>query len=112
MATPEEEYFPVVLDHLNELNRCHDRSLSSNCFQQTVIRVVEEEEEYSKSNVKNVTTDTSFRSPVAINAQKKDTNLSYERRLALGILAETIKEFKGYTIKSTLSDSAQYDSDK
>ena len=42
MATPEEEYFLVVLDHLNELNRRHDRPLSSKKLQQTVIRVVEE----------------------------------------------------------------------
>ena len=30
----------------------------------------------------------------------------------MGILAKTIKEFKGCTIQSTISDSAQYDSNK
>ena len=30
----------------------------------------------------------------------------------MGILAETIKEFKGCTIQSAISNSAQYDSDK
>ena len=73
---------------------------------------MEEEEEDYESNVNNVTIDTSFQSPVAINAQNKYTNMPYERRLASGILAKTIKEFKGCTIQSTISDSAQYDSDK
>ena len=49
------------------------------------------EEEDSKSNAKNINTDTLFQSPVAINAQKKDTNVSYERQLNSSILAETIK---------------------
>ena len=40
---------------------------------------MKEEEKDAKINVNNVTTDTLFRSPVAINAQKKDTNVSYER---------------------------------
>ena len=56
--------------------------------------------------------DNLFQSPIAINAQKKDTHVLYERRLSSGILAETIKEFKGCTIQSTISDSAQNDSDK
>ena len=38
--------------------------------------------------------------------------MSYKRRLSSGILAEMIKQFKGCTIQSTISDSAQYDSDK
>ena len=50
-----------------------------------------EEEEDAKSNVNHVTTDTLFHYPVAINAQKKDTNVSYERRIASDILAERIK---------------------
>ena len=52
---------------------------------------MEEEEEEIKSNVNNITKDTSFQSPVAMNAQKKDANISYERQLDSGILAETIK---------------------
>ena len=38
--------------------------------------------------------------------------MSYERRLASGIIAETIKSFKGYTIQSTVNDSVYYDSDE
>ena len=55
--------------------------------------------------------DDSSQSPVAINAHKK-TNVSYERRIPSGILAEMIKVFKGCKIQSTISNSAQYDSDK
>ena len=54
---------------------------------ESVIRFIDEEEEDAKINFNNVTTDTSFKCPVAINAQKKDTNVSYERRLASVILA-------------------------
>ena len=47
-----------------------------------------------------------------MNVQNRDTNMSYERSLASGILAETIKIFKGYTIQSTINDSVYYESDK
>ena len=48
--------------------------------------------------------DTSFQSLVYMNAQKKDADMSLERRLVSGVLAETIKFFKGYTIQSTIND--------
>ena len=38
--------------------------------------------------------------------------MTYERRIASGILAEMIKEFKGCTIQSTINDSEYYDSDE
>ena len=56
--------------------------------------------------------DNFIQSPVTINAQNKDANVIYERKIASGILAETIKEFKGCTIQSKISDSAHYDSDE
>ena len=56
--------------------------------------------------------DTTFQSPVAMNAQKKDANMSLERRLASGILSETIKNIKGCTIQSTINYSVYYDSDE
>ena len=58
--------------------------------------------------------DTSFQSPVAMNAQEKDANLSLERRLTSVILAEMIKIFKGCTIhiQSTINDSIYYDSNE
>ena len=36
---------------------------------------MEQEEKDAKINFNNVTTDTSFQSPAAINSQKKDTNV-------------------------------------
>ena len=56
--------------------------------------------------------DTSFQYPVTMNAQKKDANMSLERRLASGILAETIKIFNGCTIQSTINDSVYIESDE
>ena len=38
--------------------------------------------------------------------------MSFERRLSSGILAKTIKKFKGYTVPSTIKDSLYYDSDE
>ena len=52
---------------------------------------MEYEEKYAKCNVNNVTTYTSFQSPVTINAQNKYANVTYERQIASGIIAETIK---------------------
>ena len=46
-----------------------------------------DKEKDAKFNVNNVTTDTLFQSPVTANAQNKDANTTYERQLALGILA-------------------------
>ena len=66
---------------------------------------MEEEEEEIERTVNNITTDISFQSPVDMNAQKKDSNMSYEIRIASGILVEKIKEIKGCTIQSTINDS-------
>ena len=44
-----------------------------------------------------------------MNIQKKDANMSYERRLTSFILSETIKEFKGCTIQSTINNSGYCD---
>ena len=56
--------------------------------------------------------DTSFQSPVDVNAQKKDANMSLGRQIYSGILSETIKNFKGCTIQSTINDSVYYESDE
>ena len=112
MATPKEEYYMDMLDNLNEHNRRHVQRLSSKNLQEAVIRVIKEEEEDAKSYVNNVTMDTSFQSPVATNVQNKYAKISLDRRLASGILAETIREFKGCKIKSTVSNYAQYDSNE
>ena len=52
---------------------------------------MEQEEKDDKRNVNNVTTDTLFQTPVTINAQNKNANVTNERRIALRILAEMIK---------------------
>ena len=61
---------------------------------------MEEEEEEIERKINNITYDTSFKSPVTINVQKKDAKCSLERRLVAGVLAETVKNFKGFTIQS------------
>ena len=112
MDTPKEDYFMEMLDSLLEHNHCHGTPLSSKKLQEAVIRVMEDEEKYAERNINNVTTDTSFQSPVTINAQKKYANVTYEGQIASGILAETIKYFKGCRIQSTISDSTHSNSDE
>ena len=73
---------------------------------------MKDEEYYEKCNGNNITTDTLFQSPVAMNEQKKDANMTYQRQIASVILAETTKYFKGCTIQSTINDSAYYDSNE
>ena len=73
---------------------------------------MEEEEEEIKRKINNITCDTSLQSSVAINVHNKDTNLSLERQLASGVLAEIVEYFKECTIQSTISNSAHSDSDK
>ena len=91
MATPREEYFTEMLDHINKYNERHSKQLSSKKLQEDFLRVLEEEKEEIESNVNNIITNTSFQSPVAMNTQNKDANMSYEIRLASGILSEKIK---------------------
>ena len=55
---------------------------------------MEEEEEEINCNINNIICDTSFQSPIAMNVQKKDTNLSLERLLASGVLVEMVEIFK------------------
>ena len=73
--------------------------MSNKNLQKAVIVVMEDEENDAKSNVNNVTTDTLFQSPITINAQNKDANMTNERRIAEDIHAETIEEFKGFSIQ-------------
>ena len=52
-------------------------------LQEAMIRVIQEEEKYAESNVNKVSSGTFVQSLVAINAQKKDENVTYERRCDL-----------------------------
>ena len=112
VATPKEEYSMEMLDHLNEYNDHHGQKLPNKKLRDAVIRVTEEEEEEIKSHINNITIDTSFQSPVAMNAKKKDANMSLEIRLTSGVLAKTIKNSKVCTIQSTINDSGYYESNK
>ena len=110
MATPKEEYFGEMLEQIIKHNHRHGTPMSNKKLRESVIRVVEDEEKYAKRNVNDVTTDTLFHSSTTVNTQKKDANVTYERRIASGILAEIIEEFKGCTIQSTINDSGYCDS--
>ena len=61
---------------------------------------MDEEEEEMERNINNITCDTSFQSTVTKSVQKKDASLSLEIRLAAGILAEMVENFKGCSIQS------------
>ena len=61
---------------------------------------MEQQEEEIKCDINNITSNTSFKSPVTINVQKKDANWSLERQLATGVLKKNVKEFRGCTIQS------------
>ena len=100
MATSDNEYFTDILDHLNRYQDRHGETLCSKNIKETVLRVMEQEEENIKRNINNITCNTSFDSPVTMNVQKKNANWSLERRLDAGILEEMVEEFKGCTIQT------------
>ena len=100
VATSGDEYFTEMFDHLNKYHDRHGQILSSKNLKESVLRIMEEEEEEIKSNINNITCDTSFQYPVAMNVQKKDANFSLDRQLASGVLAEIFENFKGCTIQS------------
>ena len=61
---------------------------------------MDEEEEEMERNINNITCNTPFQSRVTKIVQKKDASWSLERRLAAGVLAETVENFKGCSIQS------------
>ena len=94
MATAREEYYTKMLDSLLNHNDCHGTPLSSKKIQGAVSRFIaetEEEEKDAERNIKNVSMDTLFQSPVTINTQRKNENVTNERQIALDIHSETIK---------------------
>ena len=115
MATPRYEYYMKMLETLTDHNYCHNAPLSNEKLRQAVNRFMaetEEEERDTKRNVNNVTMDSFLQSHVTINTQRKDTNVKNERRIASEIIKETIKEYHGLTIQSTISNYAYYNSEK
>ena len=61
---------------------------------------MDEEEEEMERNINNITCDTTFQSPGTKSVKKKDASWSLEKRLAAGVLAEMVENFKGCSIQS------------
>ena len=115
MFTPKEKYYTNMLETLIDHNDCHNVQFSNEKLQQavsTAMEKTEEEERDAKRNSNNVTMDTFIQYPVMTNTQRKIANVPNERRISSDILEETIKEFKGLTLQSTIKDSAYYHSEK
>ena len=56
--------------------------------------------------------DTFSHSPAKTNSQRNIANVPNERQISLGIMTETIKEFKGLTLQSKINDYVYYISDE
>ena len=74
--------------------------MSSKKIREAILGVMDDEREEMERNTNNVTCDTPFQSPVTKIVQKKDASRSLERRLAAGVLAELVENFKECTIQS------------
>ena len=69
----------------------------------------EEEERDAERNSNNVTMDhLCHQYPVTTNTQGEIANVKNERRIYLGILAESIKGFNGLAFQSTINDYEYY----
>ena len=110
MATEDNEYFTDILDTLNKYQDRHGQILSSKKLKEAVRRVMDEEEEEMERNINNTTCHTSFQSPVTKSVQKKYAIWSLERRLAVGVLAERVENFKGCSIQSDKKVDEKVDS--
>ena len=91
METSDNEYFTDILGHMNGYQDRHVQRLSSKNLKESVLCAMEQQEEEIESNINNITCDTSFKSLVTYNVQKKYANWLLERRLAAGVLEEMIK---------------------
>ena len=100
MANVNNDYFSDVLDTLDEYQDRHGQRLSSKKLREAVGRVMNEEVEEMERNINNITCNTPFQSPGTKSVQKKDESWSLERRLAAGVLAEMVENFKGCSIQS------------
>ena len=105
MVTEREVYFTKMLDSLLVNSECHGTLLPREKLQESVSRVMED-------NVNNITMDTLFHSPLTINVQNKYANVTSERRIAADIHAESIENFMGFMIQSTISNSEHSNSEE
>ena len=91
MATERNEYFMEIIDHLNKYNDRHGQRLSIKNLKEVVLRFMEEEEEEIVHNIDNITCNTSFQSPVAMNIKNKDADWSLKIRLLQAFLQKWLK---------------------
>ena len=105
-----------MLDTLVDYNHRNNLPLSNEKLQQVVSKLIaemEEEERDAKCNANDLTMDTFYNySPITTNTQGEIANMKNKRQISLGVLAETIKGFNGFTIQSTINDSAYCDSEE
>ena len=95
MSITKDKSHTKIFETLVDYNDRKNAPLFNEKIWQAVSRVMaetEEEERDAKSNANNVTMYTLFnQSPVKINTQSKNVNVTNERRIPSSILAETIK---------------------
>ena len=70
-----------MLYHLNEYHDRHVQRLSNKKLKESVLCVIEEEEEKTERNINNIPCDTQFQSPVAMNVQKKYAKFSTDKQV-------------------------------
>ena len=79
MDTPRDKKYTNMFETIFDHNDCHNTPLSIEKRLQAVSRVIVETEEGkrdAKNNANNLTMDTFLLSPVAINTQWKDANVT------------------------------------
>ena len=88
IATKSKVYFTKMLDSLLKDNECSGTPFLRGKLQEAFIIVMED-------NVNSISMDNFFRSPVTINAQKKDANVTNERQISADIHAKNDKIIQG-----------------
>ena len=126
-ATPRDEYYTNILETLIYHNDRHNAPLSSEKLRQEfsiVMEETEEEESDAKHDTNNVTMYNLFNHSTISPSQgeienvrsvhstippsQENANVKHEMRIDLDIMKETIKEFSGLMIQSTIRDSAYH----
>ena len=64
VATPQDKYYTMLLDNLVEMNHRNGETLSNEKLRQAVIDVREETDVEHERNIKEITCDDSFQSPI------------------------------------------------
>ena len=116
MVATKDKYYTNMMETIVYYNDHNNAPLSNEKLWKEVSRVMaetEEEELDAKRNVNNVTMDNLFHwSSATTNTKGEIKNVTNERQISSDIMAETINWFNGFTIQSTINDSAYYDSEE